>query len=134
MTSICNVYCTAYAPFCRRTIAGDLNKSIDRTLFGKLNVALDDFIDMKEEGEGDEEEGEEEEVKGIEVIQPLFFFLSLGQNFYLYPPHYDAVFLFFSLSLYFSLSPSLFHYLPLSPTLSKINTLCPSVCCSVRRR
>ena len=46
-------------------MAGDLNKSIDRTLFGKLNVALDDFIDAKEEGEegeeGEEEEGEEED-------------------------------------------------------------------------
>ena len=70
-------------------------------------MALDDFIDMKEEGEGDEEEEEEEEVKGIEVIQPLFFSLSLGHCFYLYSPHYDAVFLFFSLSLYFSLSLSL---------------------------
>lgn len=50
-----------------RSIAGDLNKSVDRKLFGKLNVALDDFIDAKEEAydieSGIEKEGDEEETK-----------------------------------------------------------------------
>jgi hypothetical protein len=41
-------------------VAGGLNKDIDRKLFGKLNNALDDFIDMKEEAEAAEEEQEEE--------------------------------------------------------------------------
>lgn len=51
-----------------RSVAGDLNKSVDRKLFGKLNVALDDFIDAKEEAydieSGAEKEGDETAVKG----------------------------------------------------------------------
>ena len=58
---IFNEHCDVYKTLLRRSVAGDLNKSIDRALFGKLNVALDDFIDLKEEGEEEEEEEEEEE-------------------------------------------------------------------------
>ena len=88
----------------RRTVAGDLNKSIDRTLFGKLNVALDDFIDMKEEGEEEEEETKEVEVTYLSrytycsflfshthiisyfylpIILPISFLLSLSMEFIL---------------------------------------------------
>ena len=59
---IFNEHCDVYKTLLRRSVAGDLNKSIDRALFGKLNVALDDFIDLKEEGEEEEEEEEEKEV------------------------------------------------------------------------
>jgi hypothetical protein len=50
-----------------RSVAGDLNKTVDRKLFGKLNVALDDFIDAKEEAfdieSGAELDGDEAEVE-----------------------------------------------------------------------
>ena len=98
------LYCTAYESVSRRTVAGDLNKSIDRTLFGKLNVALDDFIDMKEEGEEEEEETKEVEVTYLSrytycsflfshthiisyfflsIILPISFLLSLSMEFIL---------------------------------------------------
>ena len=98
------LYCTAYESVSRRTVAGDLNKSIDRTLFGKLNVALDDFIDMKEEGEEEEEETKEVEVTYLSryiycsflfshthiisyfylsIIFPISFLLSLSMEFIL---------------------------------------------------
>ena len=54
-----------------RSVAGDLNKTVDRKLFGKLNVALDDFIDAKEEA-FDIESGieKEDDGKDSEVPQP----------------------------------------------------------------
>lgn len=49
-----------------RSVAGDLNKTVDRKLFGKLNVALDDFIDAKEEAfdieSGSDIDGDEAEL------------------------------------------------------------------------
>jgi hypothetical protein len=34
-----------------RSVAGDLNKSVDRQLFGRLNAKLDDLVDSREESE-----------------------------------------------------------------------------------
>ena len=74
-----------------RSVAGDLNKTVDRKLFGKLNVALDDFIDAKEEAfdieSGAELDGDDAEPE-VEVLSlniccilhtvPLFIFCSYG--------------------------------------------------------
>lgn len=62
-----------------RSVAGDLNKTVDRKLFGKLNVALDDFIDAKEEAfdieSGAEADDAEVKVENCLHVTVLFLFL-----------------------------------------------------------
>ena len=91
-----NVHRAAYESVFRRTVAGDLNKSIDRTLFGKLNVALDDFIDMKEEGEEEEEEEEAKEAKEAKVtFLSRYAYCSFLSSY----SHVVSLFLFIYLSI-----------------------------------
>ena len=64
-----------------RSVAGDLNKSVDRKLFGKLNVALDDFIDAKEEAfdieSGAEKDDDDVVVKVLPSYLPTSLFTDL---------------------------------------------------------
>jgi hypothetical protein len=83
-----------------RQVAGDLNKSIDRKLFGQLNASLDDLIDTKEVGESpagvedvdaiaaadassdsdSEGEGDLDDLEDVDVWDPSFDPMSVFDN------------------------------------------------------
>jgi hypothetical protein len=65
-----------------RDVAGDLNQAVDRKMFGRLNVALDEFIERKEAGaEGSAEAAADGDVdlSGINVFDKVQYFSP--------PPH-----------------------------------------------
>ena len=60
-----------------RDVAGDLNQAVDRKMFGRLNVALDEFIERKEAGaEGSAEAAADGDVdlSGINVFDKVQYF------------------------------------------------------------
>ena len=88
-------------------IAGDLKTPVDRKMFGRLNIALDDYIEEKESMSDEDDDEDDEDMQGLNIT-----------SHYIYP------FVAFLPTLSFSSTSLLSYYAPNSyPPLSFLPTL-----------